>query len=63
MATGALEYHGCSVASFSILTDIVQTVGESSMNPELDPITPIDERCHTVSGEKIQQIPKDGDLR
>lgn len=63
MATGALEYHGCSVASFSILTDIVRTVGEASMNSELDLITPIGERCHTVSGEKIQQIPKDGDLR
>lgn len=62
MATGALDYHGCSVSSFSILTDIVQTVSEASMNRQLDLITLIGERHNTITNEENQQIPKDGDF-
>lgn len=48
MATGALEYHGCSVSSFSILTDIVQTVGGASVNRGLDVIALVGERYTAI---------------
>lgn len=61
MATNALEDHRCSISSLSILTDInSERFSKRHMNWKLNLIILIGETYNKISGEKNQQIPKDG---